>query len=201
MAVAWTPHRFAGGRLILDLANTVVLRGDNARGFDRLDDRSEIARFASAASRMRSEELGARPLVVDDVDAAAERIIGFREAADLLFRTAATDGAYRSRHLGDVLSRAGAALVAADERLSETHRPAGRAPAPIGLETALAVSTLSLIPQGPAGRIRVCANCGWLFLDSSRNRSRIWCDMAVCGNRQKARRHYRSRNRKGDDHA
>lgn len=38
-----------------------------------------------------------------------------------------------------------------------------------------------------------CADdkCGWLFLDTSRNRSRRWCDMKDCGNRAKVRRHYR----------
>jgi predicted RNA-binding Zn ribbon-like protein len=33
-------------------------------------------------------------------------------------------------------------------------------------------------------------NCDWLYLDTSRNRSRRWCDMQSCGNRAKARRHY-----------
>jgi predicted RNA-binding Zn ribbon-like protein len=33
--------------------------------------------------------------------------------------------------------------------------------------------------------------CGWLFLDTSRNRSRRWCSMKDCGNRAKARRHYK----------
>lgn len=33
--------------------------------------------------------------------------------------------------------------------------------------------------------------CGWLFLDTSRNRSRRWCSMEDCGNRAKARRYYR----------
>jgi predicted RNA-binding Zn ribbon-like protein len=32
-------------------------------------------------------------------------------------------------------------------------------------------------------------NCGWLFIDSSRNHSRCWCDMRDCGNRAKVRRH------------
>ena len=32
-------------------------------------------------------------------------------------------------------------------------------------------------------------NCGWLFLDSSKNHSRKWCDMRDCGNRAKVRRH------------
>lgn len=42
-------------------------------------------------------------------------------------------------------------------------------------------------------RVGQCANvrgCGWLFLDTSRNRSRRWCSMETCGNRAKARRHY-----------
>jgi predicted RNA-binding Zn ribbon-like protein len=40
-------------------------------------------------------------------------------------------------------------------------------------------------------KIRTCANdqCGWLFLDTSRNHMRRWCEMRVCGNRAKARRH------------
>lgn len=42
-------------------------------------------------------------------------------------------------------------------------------------------------------RVGQCTDdkCGWLFLDASRNRSRRWCSMKDCGNRAKARRHYR----------
>jgi predicted RNA-binding Zn ribbon-like protein len=41
-------------------------------------------------------------------------------------------------------------------------------------------------------RIRECgaSDCQWLFLDTTRNRSRQWCSMTACGNRAKARRHY-----------
>jgi predicted RNA-binding Zn ribbon-like protein len=41
-------------------------------------------------------------------------------------------------------------------------------------------------------RIRQCANekCLWLFFDASKSATRRWCDMASCGNRAKARRHY-----------
>lgn len=44
------------------------------------------------------------------------------------------------------------------------------------------------------GRLELCDahDCGWLFVDASRNRSRRWCDMSDCGNRAKARR-YRER--------
>lgn len=41
-------------------------------------------------------------------------------------------------------------------------------------------------------RVSHCSDdtCGWLFLDTSRNRSRRWCDMKDCGNRAKVKRHY-----------
>jgi predicted RNA-binding Zn ribbon-like protein len=58
---------------------------------------------------------------------------------------------------------------------------------------AIAWSATQLLNQ-PAQleRVRHCAgaDCGWLFLDTSRNRSRRWCDMKDCGNRAKAHRHY-----------
>ena len=38
--------------------------------------------------------------------------------------------------------------------------------------------------------LRQCPNCGWLFLDLSRNHNRTWCNMQSCGNRVKVRRHY-----------
>jgi predicted RNA-binding Zn ribbon-like protein len=40
--------------------------------------------------------------------------------------------------------------------------------------------------------LRICASdtCAWLFLDRTKNHRRRWCDMKVCGNRVKAKRHY-----------
>jgi predicted RNA-binding Zn ribbon-like protein len=42
--------------------------------------------------------------------------------------------------------------------------------------------------------VRRCANdkCLWLFIDRSKAGTRRWCDMAACGNRAKAQRHYRN---------
>ena len=44
--------------------------------------------------------------------------------------------------------------------------------------------------DGSWSRLKVCADhqCLWAFYDQSKNRSRSWCNMAVCGNRAKARR-------------
>lgn len=41
--------------------------------------------------------------------------------------------------------------------------------------------------------VRECQNgtCRWLFLDKSKNHSRRWCDMKICGNRTKAQRYYK----------
>lgn len=54
-------------------------------------------------------------------------------------------------------------------------------------------STVDLMTSDALSRVGECADergCGWLFWDSSRNRSRRWCDMKDCGNRAKVRRHY-----------
>ena len=60
---------------------------------------------------------------------------------------------------------------------------------------AVARSALDLLVSPSARpRVRECAapSCSWLFLDTTRNRSRRWCAMKVCGNRNKVRR-YRER--------
>ena len=53
-------------------------------------------------------------------------------------------------------------------------------------------SAIQLLTGSQAARIRRCAgeNCDWLFLDTSKRGNRRWCDMTICGNRAKARRHY-----------
>ncbi|WP_257985183.1 CGNR zinc finger domain-containing protein [Bacillus sp. T33-2] len=44
-------------------------------------------------------------------------------------------------------------------------------------------------------KLKACAGgeCGWLFVDTSRNKSRRWCSMEDCGNRAKAKRHYQKK--------
>jgi predicted RNA-binding Zn ribbon-like protein len=52
--------------------------------------------------------------------------------------------------------------------------------------------------EGTWKRLKVCPaeNCQWAFYDTSRNRSAVWCDMGVCGNRQKVKT-FRQRQRAG----
>ncbi len=59
-------------------------------------------------------------------------------------------------------------------------------------------SAIELLTTSALERVGQCAdeNCGWLFWDTSRNRTRRWCDMQDCGNRAKSRRHYRKEHSK-----
>ena len=60
----------------------------------------------------------------------------------------------------------------------------------------VAESAAELLTAPELARLRVCEadDCGWLFVDASRNRSRRWCDMSDCGNLAKVRR-FRARRR------
>jgi predicted RNA-binding Zn ribbon-like protein len=197
MAVSWTRHRFSGGVLALDTANTVIYRGDPARSFDRFDDPVEIARFAAAARGFRATELVHRDLAVADPPAIHATVLAIRDATDRLFRSAASNGALDAAAMPPFLR---ACADGFDGTASGRVTIAGSPADPIAFEAALAASALSLLPQEKYRRIRICPNCNWLFLDKSRNASRLWCDMAVCGNRQKARRHYRRRKELQEDH-
>jgi len=57
----------------------------------------------------------------------------------------------------------------------------------------IALSAAELLISEEHKRVGQCADdrgCGWLFLDTSKNHSRRWCDINDCGNRAKQRRHY-----------
>lgn len=193
MTVSWTPHRFTGGILALDAANTVVLRNDPERTFDRFDDPFEIARFAEAASGFRAEELGGRRLEASTPEEIAPVVVSIRETTDRLFRGAVSKGSIATADLPDFLKACARGLAGSATEIGGPGRPFGDPATPIAFESALAISALSLLRDETAARLRVCPNCSWLFVDRSRNSSRLWCDMSVCGNRRKANRHYRRR--------
>lgn len=66
--------------------------------------------------------------------------------------------------------------------------------------------TVTLAQTGELRRVKSCSDCRWVFFDTSRNNSRVWCAMDAapgrrgCGAIAKTRR-YRERSRKsaGDD--
>lgn len=60
----------------------------------------------------------------------------------------------------------------------------------------IAAAIMDSVAAGTWPRLKVCQEdtCRWAFLDTSKNRSRAWCSMSVCGNRTKTRA-YRARRR------
>lgn len=179
MSFTWTPHRFVGGALALDVANSVIMRADPARRADRFAVPAQFEAFPAAANDLcgERERLGPFQPVPD---AAAGRFLTLREAIDAFFRDAVEQETPDDTLLATLL-----------EAIAPVLRDAGGARS--RLDAATAHSALALIAGDDRSRMKTCGNCGWLFLDRSKNRSRAWCDMAVCGNRAKARRHYEKR--------
>jgi predicted RNA-binding Zn ribbon-like protein len=54
----------------------------------------------------------------------------------------------------------------------------------------ISMAAKELLLEGDYARLRECCGdgCGWLFLDTSKNGRRTWCDMKTCGNVAKVRR-------------
>jgi predicted RNA-binding Zn ribbon-like protein len=131
-------------------------------------------------------------------------------AADLRRATELREAlrAHLLSHHGDPLpGGAAATLDAASRRARLTVRfPApdetALAPEAGGVDGALGrllAIVASAIEDGTWRRLKVCPadTCQWAFYDASRNRSAVWCDMRVCGNRAKVRG-FRERTRAGD---
>ena len=64
-----------------------------------------------------------------------------------------------------------------------------------GLLEAVAQSMIN----GSWGRLKACRRdaCQWVFFDRSPNAAAAWCDMRICGSREKAKTYYRRRSRDG----
>lgn len=61
----------------------------------------------------------------------------------------------------------------------------------------IAKSAAELLVSEDLENVRACASetCQWLFLDTSKNHRRRWCDMKLCGNRAKVQRFYQRSHR------
>lgn len=195
-----TSFDLSGGALCLDFANTWSDRGRPET--DRLGSYADLLAFARQTGGVTAREADrlarwSRRHTARR-DAAFERALELREALFRLFHSVARGEAPAPSDL-DCLNRllpdALCCLQVEPQDSGYAWSWAGRADS---LESPLwrvAHSAAELLTGGELDRVRECdgATCTWLFLDHSRNRSRRWCDMATCGNRAKARRHYRRR--------
>lgn len=90
----------------------------------------------------------------------------------------------------DAAARASGVTVSFTGEAVRLVAPAG------GLGAVLAAAGQAMV-DGSWPRLKACRadTCRWAFVDSARNRSRQWCSMQVCGNREKART-FRERRRR-----
>ena len=181
-----------GGHLALDFANTVSDRGSD-RPIDRLAEYADLVSFARqtnlvsgacAAALLR----GARR----DPHAAGrahDRARALRDAAYEIFAAVARQERPPPRDLQRLNRELGRLCIGADLALG--WRDDGQSLDGF-LGGIVHASVRLLTDEQERARVRLCEapGCLWLFYDASRNRSRRWCDMRVCGNRMKARRHY-----------
>ncbi len=145
---------------------------------------------AHTAKRLKAEA-GDAPGEAEEV---LQRARALRTALYEVFTTVASEDAPPSgslARLNDALAAAGCHLglvgEGRDYRLDFAPRARERMEFPL---LALARSAAELLTSAEVERLKLCDahDCGWLFIDGSRNRSRRWCEMAECGNRAKVRR-------------
>jgi predicted RNA-binding Zn ribbon-like protein len=187
------------GALCLDFVNTLDER-PRAAPRELLNTYADLVNWGVQAGAIQPAEgerlLRAAAKHSKAASAALRAATDVREAMFEMFASAAR-GQEPARHavagFNEALSRAMCHLSVAtrdggfqwtwrngDESLERAFWPAVR-------------SAADLLTSADLPRLRVCAaeTCDWVFLDRTKNATRRWCDMAVCGNRAKVREYYR----------
>jgi predicted RNA-binding Zn ribbon-like protein len=192
-----TPHpdfAFIGGDPAADFVNTADWTGQGPAN-ERLPDYAALVRWAAEAGLVppaTAERLrragAARPRQAAAVHAGALRV---REVLRALLAGTASgrrvSGPLRQLNalLGETMGRR--ELVESvparwtwrgmDQRLDSVLWPVIR-------------SAAELLASPEAKQVRMCAGpeCGWVYVDRSRNGLRRWCRMRTCGTREKSRR-------------
>lgn len=185
-----------GGHVALDLVNTMSWRPDPDRAVDRLPDGAalvEWVRFVGLVDEAVAESF-LREIADDPAagDRAAARVRRARELAHRVlapmaggYQPAAADVEALHRWLLGVLRRASVTSVLPLDWATGLHSVHDVA-------DELGLHVWRLLQREDAARLRQCQDdaCGWLFLDRTKNASRVWCSSGDCGNRARARRHY-----------
>lgn len=193
------------GMLPLDFANTAEWHA-SAQPQEKLKSYSHLVAWSRAAGLLTERE--AQHLLAEAEDhpveasAALTKAIELRETIYRIFSAVANDKEAETTDLEKL-------CAAHTEALTRTQI----VPTPNGFEWGwvaskesldrilwpIAREAASLLTSKNLDRLGQCADdrgCGWLFIDTSRNRSRRWCSMESCGNRAKARRHYKRQKQK-----
>jgi predicted RNA-binding Zn ribbon-like protein len=200
-----------GGRLCLDFVNSVEARveqgGKHTTVFtfrtDKLSGYADLAEWAKDARIL--EERDAKRMLriasqkVRESKQVFERATSLRESLFRIFKHIMEGWEPRRTDI-ELLNQECAIARNRQELVYSSNRFAWSLKAdedeidcmvwPIALSGAELLSSeeLPLVRQCPG------PDCGWFFLDSSKNRSRQWCDMKDCGNLAKVRR-FRARHK------
>jgi predicted RNA-binding Zn ribbon-like protein len=184
-----TAFELIAGHPALDLVNTLDWRFRKEGPEESLKSYDDLLRFAQECGMLKPAQIRQlRPVRGAQVLA---RCIELREAiAEILY--ARLDGRSPAAASLRTLERSIQAArreqqLRWKEKQLEWHWRENDAELPLW---ALSLSASDLMISEAVDGVRACANqeCRWLFLDTSKNHTRRWCDMKVCGNRMKARR-------------
>ncbi|GLK09635.1 hypothetical protein GCM10017600_30410 [Streptosporangium carneum] len=167
----------------VDLVNTSPATG----GPDRLVDTQQLGDFVERHQMSGVGELGATDL---------SEVRAVREAFHKVFT--APDQATAVIRLNTLLSgtRITPRLTEHDGHPLHIHYFAPDASISEHLSADLGVALAHVLAEGEWERLRTCSapDCGNVFVDESRNRSRVYCDSRTCGNRMHVAA-YRARRR------
>lgn len=191
-----------GGRICIDFANTTSGREGPHRQ-EHLQRYPDLIAWAQHAGLLDVSDAAALERVAtadhNDAQAALRAALQLREAIHAVLLSLARGEPAPASDLGDlnkVLAdgMCRARLRAATDGFAwDWPRPA-QGPTAARLAYPLwpiARSAADLLLSPLRERIRECPgeHCGWLFLDLTKNGSRRWCEMKVCGSRAKMQRH------------
>jgi predicted RNA-binding Zn ribbon-like protein len=192
----------SGGHAALDLVNTLDNRFHAAGGLERLTDYGDLLRFAQQVGLLEAAqarqlaaaagaEAGARAVrdareLREGLAAVLYGLIEGRTPRPAELRTLEKHFREAARH-AELRWQAPAGRTSAGHLAWRRDGFAHEVQLPVWL---LAQAAAQLLLSSDAGRVRACYadTCRWLFLDTSKNHSRRWCNMKICGNRMKARR-------------
>jgi predicted RNA-binding Zn ribbon-like protein len=200
--------KLIGGRLCLDFVNTVDgRRNDSSPLGDKLKNYSDLVAWSQHSGVITAAE-AARLIDESEQRTAAannvlHRAIALREALHHVFKATVMERVPKNNDLETVndellKARKNERLISADKGFR--WKWAGEETALDRMLWPIAHSAAEFLSAGDLSRLRECGGeeCGWLFEDTSRNRSRQWCHMQDCGNLAKVRRfrtRLRSRNK------
>jgi predicted RNA-binding Zn ribbon-like protein len=193
-------YKMVGGNLGLDFHNTVSWRAGVTAGDEKIltyRDLLDWGREAGTLSEREHEDLRQeaerRP---ESAAAVVEWAKTLRMTLERVFAAVAEERAPKAADLdafNGVLAQMPLKLLARSPGVAFGWGWSGEGGDLKQVLWPVVWSAATLLNSAGVARIKACpANgCGWLFADESRRRNRKWCDMRDCGNREKARRHYR----------